>query len=213
MKSLAPFYVFEKYGYKSNFVASKLFEYINFKYRIGREESAIKEEMIMLGNDICRYLCLYFKLREGDVSSLFTLYEMNSSLVRPKSSNKSDVSDKVSTIADKKEINVKYQMEFQQAVEIFLINYNKLISLVYLERENSGFIGKGLELSFEYLRVKYLSTKSYEQNLYVEGKIPEEDIRKFIVENKDAIKSHRSYVKNVYEKEFLPKNQPKPSTA
>jgi hypothetical protein len=32
MKSLAPFYVFEKYGYKSNFVASKLFEYINFKY-------------------------------------------------------------------------------------------------------------------------------------------------------------------------------------
>jgi hypothetical protein len=33
LKSLAPFYVFEKYGYKSNFVASKFFELINFKYR------------------------------------------------------------------------------------------------------------------------------------------------------------------------------------
>ena len=36
IKTLAPFYVFEKYGYKSNFVASKLFEYINLKYRLGR---------------------------------------------------------------------------------------------------------------------------------------------------------------------------------
>lgn len=38
----------------------------------------------------------------------------------------------------------KYQQEFQQAVEIFLNHYNKMISVIYLERDNSGFIGKGL---------------------------------------------------------------------
>jgi hypothetical protein len=87
-----------------------------------------------------------------------------------------------------------------------------MISVIYLERENSGFIGKGLELSFEYLRVKYLSTKAYEQNLYVEGKIPEEDIRKIIIENSETIKSHRSYVKNVYEKEFSTNSKAKTSS-
>lgn len=88
MKSLAPFYVFEKYGYKSNFVASKLFEYINFKYRLGKEENTFKEELIFLGNDVCRYLCLYFKLLEQDLASLFSHYDMGTSLAKPKAATK-----------------------------------------------------------------------------------------------------------------------------
>ncbi len=68
IKSLAPFYVFEKYGYRSNFVGSKLFEYVNFKYR-GRNEAANKEEVIVNSLEICRYLSLYFKLLEGDIPS------------------------------------------------------------------------------------------------------------------------------------------------
>lgn len=77
MKSVAPFYVFEKYHYKSNFVASKLFEYINFKYRLGREDFTIKEELILIGNEICRCLSLYFKLLESDFASLLTQNDAN----------------------------------------------------------------------------------------------------------------------------------------
>ncbi len=69
IKSLAPFYVFEKYGYRSNFVGSRLFQYVNFKYRV-RDEAAKKEEIIINSLEICRYLSLYFKLLEGDISSL-----------------------------------------------------------------------------------------------------------------------------------------------
>jgi hypothetical protein len=69
IKSLAPFYVFEKYGYKSNLVGSRLFQYVNFKYRV-RDEAANKEEVIVNSLEICRYLSLYFKLLEGDIPSL-----------------------------------------------------------------------------------------------------------------------------------------------
>jgi len=47
-----------------------LFEFINFKYRFGREDFTIKEELILVGNEICRYLSLYFKLLESDFTSL-----------------------------------------------------------------------------------------------------------------------------------------------
>ena len=59
-----------------------------------------------------------------------------------------------------------------------------------------------MELSYDFIRTKFLTTKSFEQALIIDGKPPEEDIRKIIYEHTNAIKSHRFYVKNVYEKQF-----------
>ncbi len=111
---------------------------------------------------------------------MFSQYDINANLLKSKVFLKPS-DDKSTPSHEGKQLNLKYQQDFQQAVEIFLHNYNKMISVIYLERENSGFIGKGLELSFEYLRIKYFTTKAYEQSLYVDGKIPEEDIRKIII--------------------------------
>lgn len=110
-------------------------------------------------------------------------------------------------------MHFKQQVEFQQAIEIFLHNYNKLISVVYLERENSGFIGKGLELSYDFIKTKFLTTKTFEQALIIDGKPPEEDIRKILYEHTNVIKSHRAYVKNVYEKQFLVNPAPSNKTS
>jgi hypothetical protein len=83
-----------------------------------------------------------------------------------------------------------------------LHNYNKLISAVYLRADKSSFIGKGLELSYDCIRLKYLVGKAYETPLTVDGKTPEYDIRKIIFPRSKHIKKHRENVKNVYEGQF-----------
>lgn len=57
-----------------------MFEFINFKYRFGREDFTIKEELILVGNEICRYLSLYFKLLESDFTSLLGQNDFNNSI-------------------------------------------------------------------------------------------------------------------------------------
>lgn len=57
-------------------------------------------------------------------------------------------------------------------------------------------------MSYDYIRLKYLAGKSYEAPLSVDGKIPEDDIRKIIYLRSKEIKKHRENVKNVYEGQF-----------
>ncbi len=59
-----------------------------------------------------------------------------------------------------------------------------------------------MEMSYDYIRLKYLAGKSYEAPLSVDGKIPEDDIRKIIYLRSKEIKKHRENVKNVYEGQF-----------
>ena len=63
---------------------------------------------------------------------------------------------------------------------MFIHNYNKIISVVYLQTEKTSFIGKGSELYFNFLKAKYYTFKPYSPNIAVDNKIPEEDIKKII---------------------------------
>ncbi len=47
-----------------------------------------------------------------------------------------------------------------------------------------------------------MAAKSYETPLSVDGKIPEDDIRKIVYMRSKEIKKHRDNVKNVYEGHF-----------